>query len=84
MMMVRDTSGFDWQAGFINEAKVSLEWSLVPRRCQLTGKILFLSKAYKATVAFKAPGADVVLTKWYDRDSFLIFKLREGRQNVWV
>jgi hypothetical protein len=49
---------------------------LVPKKCHTTGKILWLEKAYKQTAMLTGPGDTIFEYRWYDKDIFLIEKIK--------
>jgi hypothetical protein len=54
-----------------------LKFSILPRRCYYTGKYLWLKQAYCGTAMITGPGEPVIEDRWYDRNEFLILKLKE-------
>ena len=47
-----------------------------PRRCYFTNKILFLKYVYKQTAMWTGPGDPVFEYRWYDKEEFLVNKLK--------
>lgn len=48
----------------------------LPCRCDISGKILWLKKAYQGTATYHGPGTPVYEYRWIDRDQFLLEKLK--------
>ena len=47
-----------------------------PRQCHITGKKLWLKKAYMQTAMWTGPGDPAFEYRWYDKDEFLIARLK--------
>ena len=52
-----------------------LKFILFPRKCYITGKALWLEKAYKQTAMYTGPGDPVFEHRWYDKNEFIKYKL---------
>jgi len=52
------------------------KFTLMPQRCHITGKRLWLKNAYKQTAMITGPGEPVFEYRWYDKDEFLIARLK--------
>jgi hypothetical protein len=61
---------------FLKRAWTELKWSLWPRPCQVSGKWLWLTPAYRAQYVITGPGDPAVWTRWYSREEMLILKLK--------
>lgn len=48
---------------------------LLPKRCIITGRWLWLNKSYKETAMWTGPGDAVFETVWFDKNAYLIAKL---------
>lgn len=53
-----------------------LKFVLFPKKCHINGKILWLTHAYKQTAIYNGPGDAVFEDRWYDKDEFLIAKIK--------
>ena len=53
-----------------------LKFLLWPEICYITGKLLWLKKAYKQTAMWTGPGDPVFEYRYYDMDAFLIAKVK--------
>lgn len=47
-----------------------------PKTCQLSGKRIWLEKAYKQTAMWTGPGDAIFDYRWYNKDAFLIAKIK--------
>lgn len=47
-----------------------------PKKCYFTGKRLWLKNVYKQTAMWTGPGDNVFEHRWYDKDEFLIQRLK--------
>ena len=47
-----------------------------PRRCHLSGKILWLTWVYCQTSMLTGPGDPIFDHRWYDSEEFLIAKIK--------
>lgn len=59
-----------------NRVESRYAFTFFPKICFLTGKIIWLKVAYKETAMWTGPGDPVFETNWYDKDAYLIAKLR--------
>lgn len=53
-----------------------LKFTLIPQKCYITGKTLWLKNAYIQTAIWTGPGDAVFEYRWYDKDEFLIAKIK--------
>lgn len=49
---------------------------IFPKKCYITGKILWLTHAYKQTAMYTGPGDPAFEYRWYDKNEFLIAKIK--------
>jgi hypothetical protein len=61
---------------FLSRAQTQLTWSLVPRRCHVSGRWMWLTHAYCADYIISGPGDPAVWTRWYSREEMLVLKLK--------
>jgi len=61
---------------FLQRAKIKLTRSLVPRRCHVSGKWMWLTHAYCADYIISGPGDPAIWTRWYSREEMLVLKLK--------
>ena len=54
-----------------------LKFTLLPRRCYITKRILWLENAYRLTAMYTGPGTPVYYHRWYDKNEYLIARLKE-------
>jgi hypothetical protein len=47
-----------------------------PQTCHITGKRLWLKKAYRQTGMIMGPGDALFEYRWYDKDEFLVARLK--------
>ena len=60
----------------ISRSVVQFERSLWPRRCTISNRSLWFRWAYRARRIITGPGDPIVEDRWYDRNEFLILKLK--------
>lgn len=53
-----------------------LKYSLLPRRCYYTGKILWFKLAYQGTSMVTGPGDPIFEFRWCDRQEYLFLKIK--------
>lgn len=53
-----------------------LKWSLWPRHCFYTGKLLWFTLAYKGTAIITGPGEPIFEYRWCERHEYLFLKIR--------
>jgi hypothetical protein len=61
---------------FYDRAVWYTRFSWRPRRCALTGKLLWLTWAYQGTAMWTGPSALVYECKWVERGEFLFRRLK--------
>ena len=61
---------------FYKTANVKYTFALLPRRCVLSGKLIWLEKCYKFTRMITGPGNPVYLYKWHNKHEHLIWQLK--------
>ena len=61
---------------FLERALINLKWCVWPRHCQVSGKWLWLTLAYRAQYVITGPGDPAVWTRWYSTTEMLILKLK--------
>ena len=54
----------------------SIVFVMWPRRCYFTNKILFLKYVYRQTAMWTGPGDPIFEYRWYDKEEFLVNKLK--------
>jgi len=52
-----------------------LKFLFFPQRCFISGKRLWLEKAYKSTAMYLTPDGTVFEHRYYDKYEYLMFKL---------
>lgn len=52
------------------------KFSLLPRKCHLSGKDLFLKNAYRQASLYAGPGYPEYEYRWYDKNEFVIAKIK--------
>jgi hypothetical protein len=65
-----------WAGGFIERAIWYATFVWWPRRCWISGRWLWLCKAYKGTAMWSGPGTPIFEYHWVDKDQFLLARLR--------
>lgn len=53
-----------------------LKFVLLPKKCFLSGKIIWLTKTYKQTAMYTGPGDIIFEHRYYDKKEFLLAKLK--------
>ena len=55
-----------------------LKFTLLPRRCHITKRIMWLESAYRITAGYRLGDTDWLYEhRWYDKDEYLIAKLKD-------
>jgi hypothetical protein len=65
-----DNSSFYYKAGW------EYKFSLWPRRCLISNKVIWLKYAYKGTAMWTGPGTPAYQYQWHDATEHLIWKLK--------
>ena len=53
-----------------------LRFTWFPEKCEITGKRLWLTNAYRQTAMWTGPDEPVFEHRWYDKNEFLIAKIK--------
>jgi hypothetical protein len=53
-----------------------LKFTIMPRECYFTGKILWFVTAYKQTSMILGPGEPIFEYRWYNKQDFLIERIK--------
>jgi hypothetical protein len=53
-----------------------LQFVLVPHRCILSGRLIWMNFAYKGTRIITGPGTPVIETFWMSKENFIIWQLK--------
>jgi hypothetical protein len=61
---------------FLSQKDVELKWSLWPRRCHVSGRWLWLTRAYRAMYVITGPGDPCIWYRWYSNTEYLVLKLK--------
>jgi hypothetical protein len=61
---------------FLERAEIELKWCWWPRSCSESGRLLWFTFAYRATRMWTGPGTPVFEHRWYDRNEFIILRLK--------
>jgi hypothetical protein len=61
---------------FLQRAQTKLKWSLMPRRCHVSRRWIWLTLAYCADYIISGPGDPAVWTRWYSREEMVLLKLK--------
>lgn len=64
---------YNWLLGRVQQW--DLKFSLLPRRCFLSNKWVWMRKAYKGVYYITGPGEPVTFTYWIEKDELLLWKL---------
>lgn len=63
-------------ATWLKRAYTKLVFCVWPRRCFITDKLLWFTYAYRATRAFSGVADTIYEDRWYDKNEFLILRLK--------
>ena len=61
---------------FVKRATWHVKFAWRPQRCWISGRWLWLTKAYKGTAMWLGPGAPVFEHHWIDKNQYLMAKLK--------
>ena len=53
-----------------------LKFVVLPKKCHITGKTLWFTNAYKQTAMYTGPGDPAFVDRWYDKNEFLIARIK--------
>jgi len=66
----------DWDHFDHHSIGTTLRFAWLPKRCWLSDKRLWLQFAYRKVAMWTGPGEPVFEYRWYDKDEYLIAKLK--------
>jgi hypothetical protein len=79
-MMLDQFLNGKYSSRFEDRAGWQLKFAFFPKKCNLTGKTIWLETAYKGTASWHGPGEPVYETRWHDKIEHLVWQLkRENR-----
>lgn len=55
--------------------EIKLKFLFLPRKCSISGNLLWLTLAYKKIAMYTGPGEPIIETRYYDRHEYLIAKI---------
>lgn len=61
---------------FYDRAVWYLNFAWRPRRCDRSGAIIWLTRAYRGTVMWFGPGEPIMEHRWLTKDQYILGKLR--------
>ena len=53
------------------------KYSIWPRRCHISGKWILFEHAFKQTAMWTGPGDPIFEHRWYNKDIFLVNRLKD-------
>lgn len=56
--------------------ETKLKFLFLPRKCSISGKLLWLTKAYKRIALYVGPGDPVLIVRYYDKHEYLLLKIK--------
>jgi len=60
---------------FYSRAIWYAKFAWLPKRCDLSNKIIWFKVAYKGTAMFTGPGNPVIDTRWISKEDFLFARI---------
>ena len=54
----------------------TLEFAFFPKRCDISGQLIWLKYGYKLTAMWTGPGDPTFEERWHDKHEHIIWKLR--------
>jgi hypothetical protein len=63
---------------FYGRAQWSMKFAILPHRCDVTKKIIWLEYAYRGVAIWTGPGDDAVETRWHSKFEHIIFQLKRA------
>jgi hypothetical protein len=53
-----------------------LKYAWLPKICNLSGKLIWLEKAYRLTAMWTGPGDDIFEHRWHNKNTHIIWMLK--------
>jgi hypothetical protein len=63
---------------FYNRSQWSMKFAVLPHRCDISKKIIWLQYAYCGRAIWTGPGFAAIETRWHSRLEHLIFQLKRA------
>jgi hypothetical protein len=63
---------------FLSQNDTELKWLLWPRRCYVSQRWMWLTRAYRARYVITGPGDPAIWYRWYSTTEYLILKLKHS------
>lgn len=67
---------FMYSNDYYDRAVWYLKFAWLPRRCEVSNKLIWLTRAYKGTVMWTGPGDPIIEHKWISKQEFLFSRMR--------
>lgn len=62
---------------WIDKAKTELKFCILPKRCKLSGRVMWFERAYRSRRYFREGDMDIRREdRWFDPDAFMILRLK--------
>lgn len=74
-MPLDSVHSYDYFKSFVVDRQ--LKFTLIPRRCCMTGRRIWLEKAYCVTAMYTGPGSPAYEHRWYNKDEYLVALLKD-------
>ena len=56
----------------------SLKFVIIPKRCHITGRILWLETVYEQVAMWTGPGEPIFEYRYYDKNTFLVERMKDN------
>ena len=60
---------------FVDKAHWELKFTWLPKKCDITGRRIWLEMAYKGTAIWTGPGEPIVEVRWHEKLEHLIWAI---------
>jgi hypothetical protein len=65
-------------SAFYEHAEWSMKFAILPHRCDITKKIIWLEYAYCGRATWTGPGFAAIETRWHSKLEHIIFQLKRA------
>lgn len=66
------------RSDFLGRARWNLKFCWLPHKCDFSGRMLWLKKAYRGVALWIGPGEPVVECRWVESQEYLMYKIKGG------
>lgn len=71
-------SWWEISSTFLQRCDWELKFALLPHRCVISNKLIWLKHAYRGIRVITGPGEPIIESHWLTKEEFVIWRLKYG------